>query len=279
MSSPVLYLGSDLIVSGHDVSFNAANVTVKAPVTDLNVANKVYVDVADAKLLSASSRSVIVPLTTSIVGGQAFPTVMSSSVAELGYDGWYYKKTLNDSVNNKVNWYFAPDVNMTVDDLQQLFFQINLINATSVPFITIYTKPTGTGDAASWYKSKRTYDMASILAGNTNYCCFIKLNANTPDPVAFNHINQSLTLSTVATSNKGTFDASEQILFIAFASDSSAAIGNVEFICRSVNIQSAKGTINLLLSNIHVESKALSSQVNSLYQYFFKANRDAIAIV
>ena len=277
MSLPDLYLGSDLIVSGHDVSFNAANVTVKAPVSDLNVANKVYVDVADAKLLSASSRSVIVPLTTFLVGGQAFPTVMSSTVSELGYDGWYYKKTLNDIVNKKVNWYLPPDVNMTVSDIQQLFFQIRLIKSTSVPFITVYTKPT-TGDSG-WYKSKRTFDMGVPLSDNTNYCCFIKMNANTPDPVAFNHINQTLIPSTVVSTSMGAFDPSEQILTFSFGSDSSSAIGNVEFICSSVNVQSAKGTINYLLSNVHVESKALSSQVNSLYQYFFKANRDAVSLV
>jgi len=279
MSLPDLYLGSDLIVSGHDVSFNAANVTVKAPVSDLNVANKVYVDVADAKLLSASSRSIIVPLTTGIVGGQAFPTVMPSTVSESGYDGWYYKKTLNDIVNNKINWYFPPDVNMTVSDLQQLFFQIRLIKSTSVPFITVYTKRTVSDNTGAWYKSKRTFDMGVPLSDNTNYCCFIKLNANTPDPVAFNHINQTLIASTVVSTSVGAFDPSEQILTFSFGSDSSSAIGNVEFICRSVNVQSAKGTMNYLLSNVHVESKALSSQVNSLYQYFFKANRDAVSLV
>ena len=298
MTLPDLYLGSQLVVSGDNAAFNNASVTVKAPVSDLNVANKLYVDVADnslnllistetsnrisedAKIIASSCRSVIVPLTTAIIGGQAFPTVMPSSISELGYDGWYYNKTLNDTVNRKINWYFTPDVNMTVADLYQIYFEMNLIKPNKIPFMTVYTKPTGTGDAASWFKSSRTFEVLNTtLNANTGYCCYYNFDAKAVTPVSFNHTAQTMSQTDVVANIRGPFASSEQVLAFSFGTDSSAGVGTVEFICRSVSVQSAKGTVNFLLSNIHVESKALSAQVNNMYQYFFKQNRDGPAIV
>jgi hypothetical protein len=231
----------------------------------------------DKKLLSATSRSTIVPLTTAICGGQALPAVMTSAISEVGYDGWYYKKVLNDSVNKKINWYLAPDVSMKISDLYQLFFELYLMNITSTPFITVYTKTDAlTANGASWYKSKRTFEMldkTNLVAGS-NYCCHMKFNSQTPSPVSYAHTNRALTLSDVVANAVGVFDSSEEIMFFAFGTDSNTAVGNVEFICKSVCVQSAKGTQNFLFSNIHVESLALSTQVNNLYQYFFNQNRD-----
>jgi hypothetical protein len=231
----------------------------------------------DKKLLSATSRSIIVPLTTAICGGQALPAVMTSAISEVGYDGWYYKKVLNDSVNNKINWYLAPDVSMKISDLYQLFFELYLMNITSTPFITVYTKKDAlTANGGSWYKSKRTFEMldkTNLVAGS-NYCCYMKFNSQTPSPVSYSHSVRALTFSDVVANTVGVFDASEEIMFFAFGTDSNSAVGNVEFICKSVCVQSAKGAQNFLFSNIHVESRALSTQVNNLYQYFLNQNRD-----
>ena len=294
MSLPnYLYLGDDLVINGVDISFNNANVTVKAPLSALNVSNKNYVDVADAalntlittesglrssedaKIISSSSRSVVLPLTSGVVGGQAYPAVMPDAVRNLGYDGWYYKKVSADSVNRKINWYLSPDVNMLVSDLKQVFFEMNLINSTTIPFITVYTKPTGSGDAASWFKSSRTFEVLNTtLLNNTNYCCYYKFDSNAVVPFAYNHINQAMSLSDVVANIRGSFLPTEQVMFFSFGTNTSAAVGAVEFICRSVSVQSSKGTVNHLLSNIHVDSLALSTQVNNLYQYLFNQNRD-----
>lgn len=289
-----LYLGKELIVHESDILFNNANVTVKAPVTDLNAANKIYVDTADQvldakivseaatrldedkKLLSATSRSTIVPLTTSICGGQAEPAVMPSAISEVGYDGWYYKKVLNDSVNNKINWYLAPDVSMKVSDLHQLFFELYLMNITSCPFITVYTKKDSiTPNGGSWYKSKRTFellDKSGLVPGT--YCCYMKFNSQSPNPVSYAHTTRAMAFSDVVANMVGAFDSSEEIMFFSFGTDSSSSIGNVEFICKSVCVQSSKGTQNFIFSNIHVENKAMATQLNNLYQYFLNQNRD-----
>jgi hypothetical protein len=289
-----LYLGNELIIHESDVLFNNASVTVKAPTLDLNVTNKIYVDSADIvldgkitseaatrlaedkKLLAATSRSMIVPLTTAICGGQAQPAIMPSAISETGYDGWYYKKVANDSVNNKINWYLAPDVSMKVSDLHQLFFELSLINVTSTPFITVYTKRDNiTPNGASWYKSRRTFellDKSGLIPGN--YCCYMKFNSESPNPVSYGHSIRQLAFSDVVSNIVGSFASGEEILFFSFGTDSSAAIGNVEFICKTVCVQSAKGTQNFLFSNIHVEAKAVATQLNNLYQYFLNQNRD-----
>ena len=289
-----LYLGNELIIQNSDANFQNASVLVKAPISDLNAANKLYVDTADSvlqsaidseaatravednKLLSATSRTTIVPLTTAICGGQALPSVMPTAILETGYDGWYYKKVSNDTVNRKINWYLAPDVSMKVSDMYQLFFELNLLNVTSTPFITVYTKMDSvTPNGASWYKSKRTYEMldkTGLVAGT--HCFNMKFNSASPDPVSYAHTVRQMTFSDVVANSVGAYDSSEEIMFFAFGTDSGSAIGNVEFICKSICVQSAKGTQNFVFSNIHVESKAIGTQLENLYQYFLNQSRD-----
>jgi len=83
-----------------------------------------------------------------------------------------------------------------------------------------------------------------------------------------------MTFSDVVANTVGTFNPAEEILFFSFGTDSGSAIGNIEFICKSVCVQSSKGTQNFIFSNIHVESKAVATQLNNLYQYFLNQNRD-----
>ena len=209
---------------------------------------------------------------------------MPPAISELTYDGWYYKKVSDDSTNNKINWYIGSDVSMKVSDLHQIFFEMKLINVAKIPFITVYTKPTGSGDyyppGASanyqpWYKSSRTYELRNPtgLVASSDYCCYMKLNASTPEPVSYGHRNLAMSLTDVVANIRGSFAPTEDILFFSFGTDSSAGVGTVEFIAKSVCIQSSKGTSNFLFSNIHVESRELANQVNVLYQYFFNQNR------
>lgn len=281
MSHPILYLGDKVTIQANDVSFNDAVVKInRAPTSDLEITNKVYVDTVDKQLASAAYHPIIVPLTSSIIGGQAYPTFMPSPILSLSYDGWYFKKTLNDSVNNKINWYLGPSVNMTVGSIYQLFFEMLLINSTSLPFITVYTKPDAlTPNAGGWYKSKRTFEVLNTtLSNNTQYCCSMKFNSAMADPVSYGHIVQQMSLTDVVANIKGPFDASEQVMFFALGTNSTSAVGNVEFICKSVEVQSASGTASFLFSNIQVMNYAMQNQLNNLYQYFFKTNSDVSPI-
>jgi len=281
MSHPILYLGDKVTIQASDVSFNDAVVKVnRAPASDLEITNKIYVDTVDKQLASAAYQPIIVPLNPSVIGGQAYPTFMPSPVLALSYDGWYFKKTLTDSVNNKINWYLGPSVNMTVGSIYQLFFEMYLIKNVSLPFITVYTKPDAlTPNAGGWYKSKRTFEVLNTtLSNNTQYCCSMKFNSAIADPVSYGHTVQQMSVTDVVANIKGPFDASEQVMFFALGTNSTSAVGNVEFICKSVEVQSASGTASFLFSNIQVMNYSMQNQLNNLYQYFFKTNSDVSPI-
>jgi len=212
--------------------------------------------------LSSLCRTMTLPLTPSVIGGSAYPTVMDSTTRNLTYDGWYYKKNTNTSPTNKINWYFTPNIDITLADIKQLYFEMKLIKLAnfSEPFIMVYTKTdTVTANAASWYKSRRTYEInktKSSLTSGANYCCYVNINGSDSPPFSYDH--NSIPLEIIdTTANKGTFAANEKILYLAVSSNSAAPIENVEFICKSINVKTTKGTINCLLTNDKVDIDAL----------------------
>jgi hypothetical protein len=201
---------------------------------------------------TSEARSKITSDIASIYQDQAAPTPMTPEISALGYGGWYWKKTTNDGVNKKINWYLVPETKMKVSDLSQLLFNLKLINKASVPFITVYTKATGTGDAfPGFYKSKRNYELLDTrnLVNGTNYCCYMKIDPTTATPVYEAHTSVALSKSNVASTEKGLFAGTEEIGFFSFGTDSGAAVGNVEFICQSVGVNFAGTTETFLFTN------------------------------
>ena len=174
---------------------------------------------------------------------QAIPSV------RYGYNGWYYTNTdawvnVSPTVRNKINWYLAPNVaTSTVADLRYIRMNLCVFNRVSTPFITVYTKATGSGDTGGWYKSKRNYIIwdANSLSNGGKYCFYVNLNSYTAAPVIIGHTNAVLTLSGVSSSNVGTFASNEVLFAISIGSDSGAARGNIEFTLSSVIIGDSSG--------------------------------------
>lgn len=95
------------------------------------------------------------------------PIIMPPAIEALNYDGWYYK---NIAKGKKINWYIPFGTNVTINNLKMVQASLKLLNKVSAPFITVYTKPTGSGDAASWYKARRTYIVPAVtLVNGQNY--------------------------------------------------------------------------------------------------------------
>jgi hypothetical protein len=158
------------------------------------------------------------------------------------YQGFYFK---NGSSGLKVNWYLPPATSMTVGDLKAIYF--NIFNASttdsgSLPFISVYTKPTGSGDYKPWYHSKRTFVFGGLTpTANTQYTGFLN-NGGLLNPPVYASTVVPLVVATVAPFPTGTYADSEQILFFSFGSNSTSAVNAVEFILSSVNIVRASGT-------------------------------------
>ena len=139
---------------------------------------------------------------------------------------------------NKINWYLSPNANglTTVSKLQYIRLNLHVFNNASLPFLTVYTQATGSGDAGGWYKSKRMYVSTTVADdGNTvsyhmNYCFYINWNEYSTAPFTVAHTNAALSVSTVEGSAIGNFGSSELIFAYSIGTNSSSAPGNVEFI-------------------------------------------------
>ena len=196
--------------------------------------------------------------TASAVVADGSPPV-PTPVLRYGYQGWYYTNSdawVNPAptVRNKINWYLGPNTSTTtatatattVGALQYARLCLRVFNRVSTPFLTVYTKTTGSGDAGGWYKSKRTYviaDSTGTLTNNTSYCFYICWNGYSIAPFMVGHTNAVLTLTEVAGSVVGGFDAGESVLAYSIGTNSTAARGNVEFILSAVVIGETGGGI------------------------------------
>jgi hypothetical protein len=177
-------------------------------------------------------------------------------VIRYGYQGWYYTNSdawvsSAPTVRNKINWYLGPNVATTTETttattvgaLQYIRLCLRVFNRVSTPFLTVYTKTTGSGDAGGWYKSKRTYVISdsNSLTNNTSYCFYVCWNGYSVTPFSVGHTNIALTLSQVAGGAVGGFGTGETILAYSIGTNSSSARGNVEFILSSVVIGEGGG--------------------------------------
>lgn len=139
--------------------------------------------------------------------------------------GWLFHKVVDDAT--KFNYYIYGSTGsshqFTLTDLKSAYMVGSIDkydNTSSIPFIVVYSKPTGVGDAGVWYHSKRTYsiDMSTekILVGEQ-----VNLYFGTK-PVLKND-NRYIELKTYST--EGDNLDTEEILAVSIHSDSASLIG------------------------------------------------------
>jgi hypothetical protein len=161
----------------------------------------------------------------------------SQFLATYGYNGWGYIKALPQASNAKINWYLPfPIYNGTVGQLKGLYYQIfnACVNTGDLPFLVVYTKPTGSGDYASWYHSSCAYVPDSNSPANQTCQMFMNIKDLQFTPQAVNIQNQ-ISMSISSTNNpKGDYQDNQQILFISFQTNSGSALNNVNFVCNKI---------------------------------------------
>lgn len=166
-----------------------------------------------------------------------------------GYQGWYYTNSdawvnTSPAVRNKINWYLLPNNSgATVGNLRYIRFNLRVFNATSIPYLMVYTQATGSGDAGGWYKSKRTYvtNSGGTLTNNTNYSFYMNWNGYSIAPFTVGHTNASLSLSSVSNNAVGDFGSNEVLFAYSIGTNSIASRGTVEFILSNVVIGETSG--------------------------------------
>lgn len=175
-----------------------------------------------------------------------------------GYQGWYYTNSsawVNAApiTRNKINWYVLPNTaaaaasgGTTVGDLRYFRMNLHLFSNASLPFVTVYTQATGSGDAGGWYKSKRVYvcangadDDGNAVSDHTNYSFYMNWNGFSVSPFTVAHTAAALSVSDVDGSVVGGFESSEVIFAYSIGTNSNSMPGDVEFILSSVVVGEA----------------------------------------
>ena len=138
-------------------------------------------------------------------------------------DGWLYHKTAVGS--DKFNYYLYANTNSSYQykfsDLKTVDFTASIdsfVGFSAVPFVVVYSKPTGSGDAGAFYHSKRTFTMPNstpIVGGEQlNFYSGVKREKN--------NNNRYVELSFLIT--EGDNLDTEEILYITIHTDSLAPI-------------------------------------------------------
>jgi len=227
-------------------NLSAVDVTELAKLSDLQA-----VDVAlTGRIVTIESKQPIivsipihhVPSVYADSSGRA-DYIPASVSAVTPYTGLYYKNNLNE----KINWYLQPDIGLTVGQIQGLmlnFYNVSATSGSNTPFFTVYTKPDNlTPNAASWYKSRKTFmvDYANVTPTiNTSYALLANLKSLPYTPQAWGH---TLTNAiNIPGNDKGTFADSESILFFSVGTSSNTAAGLFEFIAGKFTVLTASAS-------------------------------------
>ncbi len=130
-----LFLGEETVIRGSDVSFNDANVFVKAPTVPLNVANKQYVDTVDAEINALILSSATTDTTST--------TEYSDLLAQ--------RQTVQTTLASQI------------DTLYQYFF--NQSRANAMLFYSILTSPLALEGCSLWLDGA---DSLSVIRSGSN---------------------------------------------------------------------------------------------------------------
>lgn len=209
------------------------------------VANQVYAWNSSAGEFQAAGASLAVVqqlIDGSFDGGVT--TLLSSNLSIAGgqtagvpdplgnISGWYFKNS--SDLTDRVNWYYVansnPAFNMTLAGLDGMYAVVD-VRAGGSPFFSVYTTPTGSGDAGSWYKSQLTY--APTGYDLTAYVGQTVLLYWGNDPGDFSSLPRvECTLD--SSSSNGPQDGAESVLLGAIGSSASYPAGHYEFVVSDV---------------------------------------------
>ena len=150
-----------------------------------------------------------------------------------GRAGWRYTNT----AGNKINWYLWSEIqhqDYSLNQFDGIYMVIDIKTQGSMPYWTVYTKPEGDGNDASWYRSRINYsDEAASAALTPGRYLFHSSNfdptgiepdlTRVPLPVGFNTV--------------GPQGSSEELWLMALSTSSNYPAGTNDFLVEKVGIQ------------------------------------------
>ena len=231
-------------------------------------------DAADTRLSNNLFKVLPILLTPAVYADASQPHLMPATVrAQLGVDGWYFKNpgSTAPTAEKKINWYFAAPTDASTGEatgssLKEINLPLRVISTGDTPFITVYTKKTGSGDAASWYHARYTYICNTILTANTNYNFRALISGESHVGTFPNYANINLVLDTLTSTPNNPLLSTDNILFISIGTDSSAGpVGKIECVINGCNIISSNGNVHNKLSNTDVLQKYILRKLAEVF--------------
>ena len=152
--------------------------------------------------------------------------------------GWFLKNTV---AGTKFNLYIFGGTQEIIkkSDIRSLYFLGNVDNLNdinSIPYLHIYTKPTGSNDHQVWYHTRYTYkvDLSEVKLGVGEQCLFYANDRPIDKPRKYQsqrHI--PMNNSTV----DGELDEHGEILYITVSSDTSAVVNTMQCCLQMVGFE------------------------------------------
>jgi hypothetical protein len=195
---------------------------------------------ADAALQASLNTIVAKRYEKRVIQSSDISVYADSSVAPMidpnGQSGWYFK---NAATGQKINWYPYINTKNAVDPTRpagvdtatyggivSIWAVVKIYTPTSRPYITIYSAPTGTGDAAAWYKSRWVHELSVAPVTPTTPGTYL-MHFGT-DPGVHQHLPR-LVMPNVNTNARGTVSPTETLLMYAWGTNSAAAVNSQSF--------------------------------------------------
>lgn len=176
-------------------------------------------------------------------------------------EGW---NCINPVSSTKLNLYYFSGSNeiITLGQLSSVYFKgfINVYTEfSSLPFINVYTKPTGSGDAQPWYHSRITYEYDdNDTIGIGEECIFF---GKTSPSTEFN--NRKIQLNNVVVDGEGL--DTEEILYITVSTNSGATQDAVDTTLNILGFNTSTIRRNLVLKgstspDVNITNTLLNTQ-------------------
>ncbi|MGI9446783.1 MAG: hypothetical protein ACR2NI_03905, partial [Pirellulales bacterium] len=150
-----------------------------------------------------------------------------------GRAGWRYTNT----TGNKINWYLWSEVQHQDYSLSQfdgIYMVIEIKTQGSMPYWTVYTKPQGDGNDASWFRSRINYsDEAASAALQAGRYLFHSSNLDvTGIEPSLQRVSLPVGFNTV-----GLQGADEELWLMALSTSSNYPAGTNDFLVEKVGVQ------------------------------------------
>lgn len=196
----------------------------------------------------------------------------------LGIGGWHFKNVMS---GQKINWYpynagAVVNGSPRVEELSSIWAVVNFYNTSSNFILAVYSKRTGTGDAAAWYKSRwiRSNKVNPIPASPIAGAPVRALVYWGSDPGVHPELPRVQIADTLSSNSNGNRLSSEEILTYSWGTNSASAVGAEEFTVEQVGHRMRGQLVQRSLVHVGATIAELALKANSSDVYT-KAQSDA----